>query len=137
MGQARPAAQCVQVGALGVQPRENELTDPLPGPPHERDLLGDIGYRIPPLTDVDVDELISSIKAVPLLDGYRGAKPIDRESLRDLVGRVSMLADDIPDIASLELNPVLAQPQGVQVLGADIRLARPAKRKDVGRRRLT
>lgn len=101
------------------------------------DLLGDIGYRIPPLTDVDVDELISSIKAVPLLDGYRGAKPIDRESLRDLVGRVSMLADDIPDIASLELNPVLAQPQGVQVLGADIRLARPAKRKDVGRRRLT
>jgi acyl-CoA synthetase (NDP forming)/RimJ/RimL family protein N-acetyltransferase len=105
------------------------------GPP--TDLLDDIGFRIPPLTDVDVTDLISSVKASPLLDGYHGAAVTDRSALADLIARVSVLADRQPDVASLEINPVLAHPGGVDVLGAEIVVAPSTKRIDAQRRALT
>lgn len=101
------------------------------------ELLGDIAYRIPPLTDVTVSELLSAVKAAPVLDGYRGAAPVHRAALADLVARVSVLADDLPEVASLVLNPVNAHPGGVQVLGAQIVLASAPRRADPGRRSLT
>ena len=104
------------------------------GPPTE--LLEDIGYRIPPLTTTDVSELVSSIKAWPLLDGSRGVAA-DRAAIEDLVARVSVLADENPEIAHLELNPVSTNPQGLDVLGARITLAPASLRQDSGRRALT
>jgi acyl-CoA synthetase (NDP forming)/RimJ/RimL family protein N-acetyltransferase len=101
------------------------------------DLLGDIGYRIPPLTDVDVLDLISSVKASPLLDGYHGAAVVDHAALADLIARVSVLADRQPDVASLEINPVLAHPGGVDVLGVEIVVTPSTKRTDDQRRALT
>ena len=101
------------------------------------ELLGDIAYRIPPLTDVTVSELISSVKAAPVLHGYRGQTPVHRAALTDLVARVSVLADDLPEVASLVLNPVNAHPGGVEVLGAEITLAPAPRRIDPGRRSLT
>jgi acyl-CoA synthetase (NDP forming) len=111
------------------------VTFSIAGPP--TDLLDDIGYRIPPLTDVDVTDLISSVKASPLLDGYRGAAVTDRAALADLIARVSMLADRQPDVASLEINPVIAHPDGVDVLGVEIVVTPSTKRADAERRALT
>ena len=99
------------------------------------ELLGDIAYRIPPLTDVTVSELISSVKAAPVLHGHRGATPVHRAALADLIARVSVLADDLPEVASLVLNPVNAHPGGVEVLGAEIVLAPAPRRTDPGRGR--
>ncbi|EWT01866.1 multidrug ABC transporter permease [Intrasporangium oryzae NRRL B-24470] len=105
------------------------------GPPTE--LLDDVAYRIPPLTDVDVTDLIDGVKAAPLLAGHRGAAPVHRAALSDLIARLSVLADNHPDLSSVELNPVNAWTGGVDVLGADI-VVRPALvRKDPGRRRMT
>ncbi|MFL6152387.1 MAG: GNAT family N-acetyltransferase [Ornithinibacter sp.] len=101
------------------------------------ELLGDIAYRIPPLTDVTVSELISSVKAAPVLHGHRGATPVHRAALADLIARVSVLADDLAEVASLKLNPVNAHPAGVEVLGAEIVLAPAPRRADPGRRSLT
>jgi len=101
------------------------------------ELLDDIAYRIPPLTDVTVSELISSVKAAPVLHGHRGATPVHRAALADLIARVSVLADDQPEVASLVLNPVNAHPGGVEVLGAEIVLAPAPRRADPGRRSLT
>ena len=101
------------------------------------ELLGDVAYRIPPLTDVTVSELISSVRAAPVLHGYRGQAPVHRAALADLVARVSVLADDLPEVASLVLNPVNAHPGGVEVLGAEITLAPAPRRIDPGRRSLT
>ncbi len=101
------------------------------------ELLDDVAYRIPPLTDVTVSELISSVKAAPVLHGYRGRTPVHRAALADLIARVSVLADDMPEIASLVLNPVNAHPGGVEVLGAEITLAPAPRRIDPGRRSLT
>ncbi len=101
------------------------------------ELLDDIAYRIPPLTDVTVSELISSVKAAPVLHGHRGATPVHRAALADLIARVSVLADDLAEVASLKLNPVNAYPAGVEVLGAEIVLAPAPRRTDPGRRSLT
>jgi acyl-CoA synthetase (NDP forming) len=99
------------------------------------DLLGDVAHRIPPLTDVDVSDLVRSVKASPRLFGYRGSPHLDVPGLEDVIARVSRLADDLPEIAELELNPVLVSQDGVAVLGAKVRVARPGTRTDSGVRR--
>ncbi|EAP98854.1 hypothetical protein JNB_01760 [Janibacter sp. HTCC2649] len=101
------------------------------------ELLDDIAHRIPPLTDVAVSELISSVKAAPVLHGHRGSTPVHRAALADLIARVSAISDDMPEVASLRLNPVNAQPGGVEVLGAEVTVAPTARRTDPGRRSLT
>lgn len=101
------------------------------------ELLDDVAHRIPPMTDKDVRELIGSIKAAPLLRGYRGAEPVHAPALEDLVARVSVLAEDHPEIATLVLNPVQAHAGGADVLGAEIHLAPAPQRQDASRRALS
>ena len=100
------------------------------------DLLGDVAHRIPPLTDVDVADLIRSVRAAPRLTGYQGSPPLDVAALEDIVARLSCLADDLPEVAELELNPVIAAERGVAVAGATAHLAHPAGRTDGTRRSL-
>jgi acyl-CoA synthetase (NDP forming) len=104
------------------------------GPPTE--LLGDVARRIPPLREGDVADLVRSIRAAPLLFGHRGAEPVDTDALEDVLSRVSVLADELPEVAELELNPVVVSPVGAAVLSARVRLARPVVRADSDRRRL-
>ena len=72
------------------------------------DLIGDAGFRIAPLTDVDAEELVLGGKAGRLVRGYRGAPAADAPALTDLVHRLARLAEDFPEIAELDLNPVVA-----------------------------
>ena len=99
------------------------------------DVLADRAARLAPLTDTDADELIRSIRSAPLLLGYRGAHPADLAALQDTLLRVSRLADDIPEIAELDLNPVIARPDGVSAVDARIRLT-PVQPQDPFLRRL-
>jgi acyl-CoA synthetase (NDP forming) len=131
---ATPGVACV------VRTAEDPVFGPMvtfsiAGPP--TDLLDDIGYRIPPLTDVDVRDLISSVKASPLLDGYSGAALVDRAALEDLIARISVMADRQPDISSLEINPAIAHAGGVDVLGVEIVVSPSTKRTDAQRRAMT
>ncbi len=107
----------------------------LAGPPSE--LLGDIAHRLVPATDRDVAELVRSIKAAPLLFGWRGAEPVDTGALEALLLRVSMLADDLPEVVGVALDPVVVAPDGLTVLGATVRLAPPPARTDLGPRTLS
>jgi acyl-CoA synthetase (NDP forming)/RimJ/RimL family protein N-acetyltransferase len=99
-------------------------------------LLGDVAHRIPPLTDVDVADLVRSVRAAPKLFGHQGAVPADVPALEDLIARVSCLADELPELAELELNPVVVAEHGLSVLGAEVRLAAPQERADTERRAL-
>ena len=99
------------------------------------DVLADRAARLAPLTDADADELIRSIRSAPLLLGYRGSPPADLTALQDLLLRISRLADDLPELAELDLNPVIARPDGVAAVDARIRLA-PAEPQDPFLRRL-
>jgi acetyl coenzyme A synthetase (ADP forming)-like protein len=88
------------------------------------EVLGDVGFRMAPLTDKDADELLHGIKGARLLDGYRGHPPADVDTLRELLLRVSRLAVDVPEIVELDLNPVMAMSpgHGCRVVDARIRV---------------
>jgi acyl-CoA synthetase (NDP forming) len=92
------------------------------------DLLGDRSARLSPLTDADAAALVRSVRAAPLLLGGRGTAAADLPALQDLLLRLSRLADDLPQIAELELDPVTACPDGARVVGARVHVlpARPA-----------
>jgi len=84
------------------------------------ELLGDVAVRLAPLTDRDAAELLRSLKCFPLLNGWRGAPKADLAALEDLLLRVGRLADNHPEIAELDCNPVLAGPDGAVVV--DVRV---------------
>jgi acetyl coenzyme A synthetase (ADP forming)-like protein len=131
-------------GSLLVQPMINGgvellagiVQDPLFGPLVAfgpggvlAELIGGTGFRIAPLTDVDAGELVQGGKAGRLVRGFRGAPPADAGALVTLVHGLSQLALDVPEIAELDLNPVLGLPDGCVVVDARVRLqARPSDR---------
>ena len=88
---------------------------------------------MPPLTDVDVAQLIRTPRTAPRLFGYRGLPALDVAALEDVVARVSVLADGLPELRALELNPVVVAEHGAVVLSASATLAH-ADRSDTTRR---
>jgi acyl-CoA synthetase (NDP forming) len=89
------------------------------------ELLGDVQVRLAPLGPRAADGMLRGLKTFALLDGYRGRPRADLESLRDLVMRVSALAATHPAVAELDLNPVIATPDGALVVDARVRLEAP------------
>ena len=93
------------------------------------ELIGGAEFRIAPLTDRDADELVNGGKAGQLVRGFRGAPAADDEALTSLVHRLSRLAVDFPEVAELDLNPIIALPSGCVAVDARIRLrSRPEDR---------
>jgi acetyl coenzyme A synthetase (ADP forming)-like protein len=86
------------------------------------ELIGDASFRIAPLTDVDAEELVLGGKTGRLVRGYRGAEPADVPALLDLVHRLARLAEDVPEVAELDLNPVLGLPTGCFAVDARVRV---------------
>src|SRR3990172_57438 len=78
----------------------------------------------PPLPARDADDLLHEIRGLPLLKGHRGRAPADMDALRDVLLRVSRLAEEVPEISELDLNPViaLAPGQGCRIVDARIRV---------------
>jgi len=99
------------------------------------DVLGDRSARLTPLTDTDAAALIRSIRAAPLLLGHRGTPAADLAALQDILIRVSRLADDLPQVAELDLNPVIARADGAYVVDTRVRVL-PAQPADPYLRRL-
>jgi acetyl coenzyme A synthetase (ADP forming)-like protein len=88
------------------------------------EILGDIRFRIRPLTGRDAAEMIRGIKGYRLLTGYRSHPPVDLEALKETLLRVSRLVEEIPQISELDLNPIFALPpgQGCRIVDARIRV---------------
>jgi acetyl coenzyme A synthetase (ADP forming)-like protein len=118
--------------ASGVETMIGITDDPLFGPlvgfglgGIHVEVLGDVQFRVAPLTDRDADELLHGIRGSRLLQGYRGHPPADVDALRELLLRIARLAEDVPEIAELDLNPVIALPpgNGCRIVDARIRVA--------------
>ncbi|MDI9885814.1 GNAT family N-acetyltransferase [Streptomyces sp. HNM0645] len=99
------------------------------------ELLADHAARLAPLSDQDVRELITSPRCAPLLFGYRGCGPVDIKGLEQLLLRLSRMACDLPQLAEIDLNPVVARPGGVTALDVRVRLL-PRRARDPYLRRL-
>jgi hypothetical protein len=99
------------------------------------ELPGGQAARLAPLTQADAGDLLHAVHAAPALSGHGGGPAIDTGSLARLLVRVSLLADEVPDIAELDLDPVIAQPGGAQPVNARIRIC-PAQPHDPFLRKL-
>ena len=86
------------------------------------ELLGDVGFGVAPLTERDADRLLAERRSARLLSGYRGHAPADIPALRDVLLRVSQLAEAVPELAELDLNPVLALAPGLGCRIVDARI---------------
>lgn len=74
------------------------------------EVLKDVSFRIVPVSERDARDMIREIKGYPILEGYRGQKPVSIAALEKLIVRVSEFAENNPHIAELDLNPVFAYP---------------------------
>ncbi len=113
----------------GVEVMAGVMQDPVFGPVVAfgmggtmAELLGEVRFAPAPLTDVDTDQLVAAGKAGALLAGLRGAAPADSAALADLVRRLGQLAADFHQIVELDLNPVIARPNGCIAVDARIRV---------------
>jgi acyl-CoA synthetase (NDP forming) len=86
------------------------------------ELIRDVAVRITPVTDLDADEMLRSLKTFPLLDGYRGAEPCDVAAVEDVLLRVSAMVEAHPEITELDCNPLIARPDGALIVDARLRV---------------
>ena len=96
---------------------------------------GDRVTRLTPLTDTDADAMIRAVRAAPLLFGHGDTPPVDTAALADALLRVSRLADDLPEVSELALNPIVARADGIWCVDVRVRIS-PAEPKDPFLRRL-
>jgi acyl-CoA synthetase (NDP forming) len=115
----------------GVEVMVGVTTDPLFGPliafglgGIHVEILGDVRFRVTPLTDRDAREMVHEIRGYRLLEGYRGHPPADVKALEEVLLRISLLLEEVPEITELDLNPIFALPpgQGCQIVDARIRV---------------
>lgn len=96
------------------------------------ELLRDVSVRITPLTDLDAAELVRSLRSFPLLDGYRGAPRLDVAAVEDVLLRVSAMVQRHPEIAELDVNPLIVTSAGTYASDARIRVQQPEPERPVG-----
>jgi acyl-CoA synthetase (NDP forming) len=88
------------------------------------ELVGAVSIAIAPLTDADADQLVHAGPVGRLVAGFRGKPPLEAEAIADLVHRLSALALDVPEIAELDLNPVLATAAGCVAVDKRVRVCK-------------
>jgi acyl-CoA synthetase (NDP forming) len=86
------------------------------------ELMKDLSVRLPPLTGADAERMLHELATFPLLDGYRGGSRVDIAALKGLLLQVSALAEDLPEVVELDLNPVVATSSGVVTVDARLRV---------------
>jgi acyl-CoA synthetase (NDP forming) len=84
------------------------------------EILKDVTFRVAPVTELDAMEMITGVKAYPLLKGYRNAPVVDLKALACLLMKVSKLVMDHPEIKEIDLNPVMAYEKGAKTVDARI-----------------
>jgi acyl-CoA synthetase (NDP forming) len=87
------------------------------------DLVADRAHRLVPLSDTDADDMLGAFHAGALLFDPHRSQPLDRRAVVDVIVRTGRLADELPEVAELDLNPVVVGADGCVVVDARIRIA--------------
>ena len=127
---ARPVVLVQAMAPSGVEVAAGIVHDPLFGSVVSlraggitTDLAPAPVLRLVPVTDVDAGRMWRGLAVAPLLRGYRGRPPGDTVALEDLVQRLGLLAEDVPEVAELDLNPVVVTADGMALVDVKLRLA--------------
>jgi acetate---CoA ligase (ADP-forming) len=140
---AQLAAHDITLAAAAVMPMAKAGVEVLAGITHDPvfgplvafgsggflvELLDDAVFRVLPLTDRDAAEMIRSTRAYRLLKGFRGSPPADIPAVEKLLLQLGALAEAVPQIAEIDLNPVVVHPagEGITLIDARVRLAEPS-----------
>ena len=86
------------------------------------EVMKDVAVRITPLTDRDAHSMVTSLRAFPLLEGFRGAPRADVDALKDVLLRVSAMVEAHPEVAEMDCNPVVVSPEGAVIVDARVRV---------------
>ncbi|KPK37193.1 MAG: hypothetical protein AMJ65_15170, partial [Phycisphaerae bacterium SG8_4] len=84
--------------------------------------LGDVVFRVHPVSDIDAVEMIQQVKGYALLEGMRGEKGVDFEALKEAIQRISQLVGDFPQVVELDINPFVAFAPGQPPIAVDARV---------------
>jgi acetyltransferase len=84
--------------------------------------LKDVTFRIAPFSPLEAEQMLGEIRARALLDGVRGAPPVDKEAIIDTLLRIGQLVVDFPEIVELDINPLIVYEQGLGAISIDMRL---------------
>ncbi|MER5635548.1 GNAT family N-acetyltransferase [Kitasatospora sp. NPDC002227] len=91
------------------------------------DVLADRAARLAPLSERDLTTMVTQLRSAPLLLGQGGRQAVDLAAVRSVLARLSRLAEDVPELAEADLNPVIVRPDGALCVDARVRLeARPS-----------
>jgi acetyl coenzyme A synthetase (ADP forming)-like protein len=128
-GRARDAFLVQGMIESGVEMLIGVVGDPVFGPVVacgaggvQAELLQDVSVRLTPVSDRDAREMIRSLRTLPLLTGYRGGPEADLDALEGILLRVGALVESHREVAELDLNPVVARPDGAVVVDARVRI---------------
>jgi len=83
------------------------------------EILRDVSNKVAPLTEQDLESMITSIKGYPVLSGARGGAPADIAAIKEVILRVAQIALDFPEITELEINPLIVGNKGVGCWAVD------------------
>ena len=86
------------------------------------EIVNDVQFRVTPLTDVDARHMVRGIRGFRLLKGYRGHSPADIDAIEEVLLRLSRMAEEIPEIAEMDLNPLIALGPGQGCSAVDARI---------------
>jgi len=81
-----------------------------------------VAFRVAPMSRLQAEQMVESIRSYKLLTGVRGQAPADLEATVDTILRVAQLVVDFPEIAELDINPLLVREQGKGAVAVDMRL---------------
>jgi acyl-CoA synthetase (NDP forming) len=86
--------------------------------------MKDVSVGLTPLTEMDAERMVHSLKSFPILEGYRGGPKYDAAALQEVILRLGQMVEDLPEVAELDLNPlmVLQAGKGATVVDARIRV---------------
>jgi acetyl coenzyme A synthetase (ADP forming)-like protein len=86
------------------------------------EILGDVAVGLSPLTEADASDMLRRLKTYPLLTGFRGRPPVKVAALEDAILRVGALVADVPEIAEMDLNPIVVHEAGASIVDARVRV---------------
>ena len=86
------------------------------------EVLKDVSFRVAPLSDADVDDMVREVRGYRVLEGFRGSPPRDLDALKKVILGVSRMMVEVGEIAELDLNPVILYPRGEGALIVDARV---------------